>query len=139
MTTRGEQMQAQVLAVLKRKGSAMSAYDVLDVLRADHPKIAPPTVYRALNALIEKGGVHRVESLNAFVACNSDGHSHDHASVMSICDDCGSVEENAAPGLMDNLSGILDKAGFAAQRHVIEVHGTCSDCVTEEMSGDSKP
>lgn len=131
MSTRGEQMQAQVLSVLKQKGAAMSAYDVLDALRADHPKIAPPTVYRALNALIEKGGVHRVESLNAFVACNSDDHSHDHASVMSICDDCGSVEENAAPELMDNLSGLLGKTGFAAQRHVIEVHGTCSDCISE--------
>ncbi|MEM7732320.1 MAG: transcriptional repressor [Pseudomonadota bacterium] len=131
MTTRGEQMQAQVLTVLKRKGAAMSAYDVLDALRADHPKIAPPTVYRALNALIEKGGVHRVESLNAFVACNSDDHDHDHSSVMSICDDCGSVEESPAPELMDNLSGILSKTGFAAQRHVIEVHGTCSDCVAD--------
>ena len=53
MSTRGEQMQAQVLSVLKRKGAAMSAYDVLDQLRHEYPKIAPPTVYRALHALIE--------------------------------------------------------------------------------------
>ncbi|MEO0372004.1 MAG: transcriptional repressor [Pseudomonadota bacterium] len=136
MTTRGEAMQAEVLTVLKSKNAAMSAYDILDVLRGDHPKIAPPTVYRALNALIEKGGVHRVESLNAFVACNSQEHHHDHGSVMSICDDCGLVEENAAPELFDSLAGILGKAGFEAQRHVIEVHGVCSDCVTDDSVGD---
>ncbi|MEO0773632.1 MAG: transcriptional repressor [Pseudomonadota bacterium] len=139
MTTRGEQMQAHVLRVLKREGAALSAYDVLDALRADHPKIAPPTVYRALNALIDKGGVHRVESLNAFIACNSDHHDHDHGSIMSICDDCGSVEENAAPEVVSNLSGLLGKAGFEAQRHVIEVHGVCSDCSTENSAEGRKP
>lgn len=139
MAKRGEMMQAQVLSVLKHKGVAMSAYEVLDALRADHPKIAPPTVYRALNALMEKGGVHRVESLNAFIACKGDAHDHDHASIMSICDDCGLVEENPAPELLDNLAGILGKTGFEAQRHVIEVHGVCSDCITDDVAGDAKP
>lgn len=125
-------MQSRVLSVLKREGTALSAYDVLDALRAEYPKIAPPTVYRALNALIDKGGVHRVESLNAFIACREDGH--DHASIMSICDDCGSVEENPAPELMANLSGVLDKTGFDAHRHVIEVHGVCSTCGSEDAS-----
>ena len=132
MSTRGEIMQSKVLAVLIREGSALSAYDVLDQLRHEYPKIAPPTVYRALHALIEKGGVHRVESLNAFVACNST--SHEHALIMSICDDCGSVEENAAPELMDNLAGILGKTGFDAHRHVIEVHGVCSTCGSEDST-----
>lgn len=130
MSTRGEIMQSKVLAVLKREGAALSAYDVLEELRGEYPKIAPPTVYRALNALIEKGGVHRVESLNAFIACNSDNQKH--ASIMSICDDCGSVEENEAPELMDNLAGVLGKTGFDAHRHVIEVHGVCSTCGSED-------
>lgn len=132
MPTRGETMQAHVLSVLKRQGVALSAYDILNALREKHPKIAPPTVYRALNVLIEKGGVHRVESLNAFIASN--GQSHDHASIMSICDDCGSVEENTAPELLDNLSGLLGKTGFDAQRHVIEVHGVCSACGSEDAN-----
>lgn len=129
MNKRGEAIQAHVLAVLRQEGTALSAYDILEKLRKDIPKIAPPTVYRALNALIERGGVHRVESLNAFIACNGD--KHDHASIMSICDDCGSVEENAAPSLLKELTGLVSKSGFDAQRHVVEVHGRCSSCGPE--------
>ncbi|MEL6118146.1 MAG: transcriptional repressor [Pseudomonadota bacterium] len=126
MRTRGEVMQSKILAVLKHADSALSAYDILEALRDEFPKIAPPTVYRGLAALTEKGSVHRVESLNSFVACTN--HNHDHASIMSICDDCGSVEENEAPKIFDDLSGLLGKTGFDAHRHVIEVHGVCAAC-----------
>lgn len=126
MRTRGEVMQSKVLAVLKHADAALSAYNILEALRDDFPKIAPPTVYRALTALVDAGSVHRVESINAFIACNN--HNHDHASIMSICDDCGSVEESAAPKIFDELSGHLGKTGFDAQRHVIEVHGVCAAC-----------
>ena len=131
-------MQAEVLSVLKGKETALSAYDILDALRSERPKIAPPTIYRALNALIEKRAVHRIESLNAYIACASKDHQHGHGAVMSICDDCGSVEENPAPELMHNLAGILGKSGFEAQRHVIEVHGVCSDCVSDDAGEDTK-
>lgn len=126
MVKKGEMMQSEVLAVLKQAGAALSAYDVLHKLREKHPKIAPPTVYRALNALIEKGGVHRIESLNAFIACRGEGTQK--TAIMSICDDCGSVEESSAPEVYDSLSCYLGKHGFEAQRHVIEVHGVCSSC-----------
>lgn len=132
MSTRGEMMQAEVLSVLKGTGTALSAYDILDALRDNHPKIAPPTVYRALTALMDKAAVHRVESLNAFIACSDGEHDHDHASIMSICDDCGGVEENSAAKFLDELSGFLGKTGFDAHRHVIEVHGVCSSCATED-------
>lgn len=126
MRTRGEVMQSKVLAILKDAKATLSAYDILEALRGEFPKIAPPTVYRALTALIEAGSVHRVESLNAFIACNN--HNHEHASIMSICDDCGSVEESEAPKIFDDLSGLLGKTGFDAHRHVIEVHGVCAAC-----------
>ena len=126
MTKRGEQMRAEILAVLKVADGAMSAYDVLRELRAAHPKIAPPTVYNALAALSKRGCVHRVESLKAYIACRCD--SHPHASILSICDDCGAVEERVAPDLVETLSGILGETGFAPQRHVIEIHGVCATC-----------
>ena len=110
-----------------------SAYDILAKLREDHPKIAPPTVYRALSALTDRGHVHRLESLNAYVSCQC-ADDHDHGpSVLSICDDCGGVEENVAPELMAQLSGVAAKSGFTAQRHVVELHGLCASCRTAEM------
>ncbi|MEL7139335.1 MAG: Fur family transcriptional regulator [Pseudomonadota bacterium] len=126
MTKRGEEMRADVLAVLRRCRDPLSAYDVLRELRAAHPKIAPPTIYNALAALTKKGSVHRVESLKAYIACQCD--SHQHASILSICDDCGAVEERVAPELLERLSGLLGESGFEPLRHVIEVHGICAAC-----------
>lgn len=126
MTTPGEKMRADVLAVLRREARPLSAYDVIAALRPAHPKIAPPTVYRALTALIERGRVHRLESLNAFVACLCE--EHEHASIMSICDDCGGVEETVAPELLAQLSGVAERSGFQSTRHVVELHGVCASC-----------
>ena len=119
-------MQADVLAVLRRCGRPLSAYDVLDELRESHPRIAPPTIYRALAALRERGRVHRLESMNAFIACQFDGHAQ--ASILSICDDCGTVEESVAPELLEGLSSVAGRSGFRPSRHVIEIHGLCASC-----------
>lgn len=129
MSTRGAERQVEVLAVLRRRGGPVSAYEVLAELRKTNPKTAPTTIYRTLTALIESGRVHRVESLNAFIACQCDDHQH--TSIMSICDDCGTVEESVAPDLLRELSTILGKSGFAPMRHVIEVHGVCATCGQE--------
>ena len=126
MPMRGQRMQAQVLAVLRSCRLPMSAYDVLRCLREEHPRLAPPTIYRALAALTERGKAHRLESLNAFIAYQCDRH-HD-ASILSICTDCGAVEEDLSPDLLTRLSGIAGKSGFAPMRHVVEVHGQCASC-----------
>ena len=126
VSNRGEKIQAEVLTVLRRTPRPLSAYDILGELREANPKIAPPTIYRALSALTARGCVHRLESLKAFIACQHDRHQH--ASILSICDNCGSVEESVAPNLLKELSSIAGKLGFAPTRHVIEVHGLCASC-----------
>jgi Fur family zinc uptake transcriptional regulator len=126
MGKRGEKTQADVLAVLRRRGGPLSAYEVLGELRESHPKIAPPTIYRALAALTERGRVHRLESMNAFIACQCDRHMQ--ASILSICDACGTVEESVAPDLLEELSSVAGKSGFRPARHVIEIHGLCASC-----------
>ena len=126
MPTRGEIQQAEVVATLRQADAPLSAYDILAELREANPKIAPTTVYRALNALIENGKVHRLESLNAYTLCQC-GHE-EHASIMSICGDCGSVEETVAPEALASVAKAIGKSGFEAQRQVIEVHGRCAEC-----------
>ncbi|MEO0989427.1 MAG: Fur family transcriptional regulator [Pseudomonadota bacterium] len=129
MGSRGEKYQAEVLAILQDGQSALSAYDVLEALRPSNPKIAPPTVYRALAALTDRGLVHRLESLNAYVACRCDGHKN---AVLSICSDCGSIEETVAEDLISELTSVAAKSGFQTARHVVEVHGMCATCQSEE-------
>lgn len=132
MGTRGNIWQAEVLKILMKRAEPLSAYQILDELKAAHEKVAPPTVYRALASLSTQGQVHRLESLNAYIACKCDDHHH--ASILSICDDCGSVEESVAPDLVAELSSIIGKSGFEPSRHVIEVHGVCGSCGTEPTS-----
>ena len=125
-------MQLDVLAVLRQNNHPLSAYDVLRELRIAEPKLAPTTIYRALAALTEKGKVHRLESLNAFVACTCGSHRQD--SILSICDRCGAVEESIAPRILSELAKLTEKSGFAAMRHVIEIHGRCALCSSAKVS-----
>ncbi|MEM6486732.1 MAG: Fur family transcriptional regulator [Pseudomonadota bacterium] len=126
MGERGQKTQAAVLSVLRRHRRALSAYELLGKMRDTHPRISAPTIYRALAALTELGQVHRLESLNAFIACKN--RRHDCTAVLSICDDCGSIEESEAPDLVAELSKVTARSGFAALRHVIEIHGRCASC-----------
>lgn len=132
MAARTKLIQKQILATLKRRSRPASAYELLDELRGEYPKIAPMTVYRVLSTLIAGGKAHRVESMNAFIACQS--QSDKSASILSICDDCGLVEATASHELVTDLSRLTKKTGFTPQRHVIEVHGQCVSCCGEGAS-----
>lgn len=82
----------EVLRLMSLQQGAISAYDLLDLLRESEPQAKPPTVYRALDFLLEQGFVHKVESTNSYVLC----HLFDqptHTSAMFICDRCGVVKE----------------------------------------------
>ncbi len=123
MTQRAHETQSQVLAVLRCHRSPLSAYDAIGELRPISPKIAPPTVCRALEVLAGRGLVHCIESLKASVACQYD--ECQHASAFVICDDCGTAEESFAPDLLEELFRVAEQSRFTLTRHVIEIHGLC--------------
>lgn len=77
-----------------------------------------------------QGRVHRLESLNTYMACRCEGH--EAAPVLSICGACGSVAETISAEVMGKLQGVARKTGFSPTRHVIEVHGVCASCEVEE-------
>jgi Fur family transcriptional regulator, zinc uptake regulator len=119
--------QMLVFEALSRTNQPMSAYVILDSLR-DAGLRAPLQVYRALDKLIESGLVHRLESLNAFVAC-AHQHCHDDcASAFAICEKCGSVTEFSDDAVMERLRGWSGKAKFAPSKMVVEVRGVCAAC-----------
>ena len=131
MGQRGAQLQAEMLSIMDQNAGPISAYDLLEKLRGTNAKMAPTTVYRALASLTEQGRIHRLESMNAYVPCQ---HDHDHAaSILSICDDCGTVEENVAPEVLNQLESVVGENGFSPKRHVIEVHGVCGTCETDSQ------
>ena len=130
MGERGEALRAEILSIFGMQSEPISAYGLLDELKKTNAKIAPPTVYRALSALVNGGRIHRLESLNAYVVCQHDDHQN--APILSICDDCGTVEETIALDLVADISSNIGQTGFVAERHMIEVHGTCGSCTCEK-------
>ncbi len=121
------------LCVLERLESAtgpLSAYTLLDQLREKGFR-APLQVYRALDSLIKGGFVHRLESLNAFVAC-SEPHDHDHGmAAFAICDRCGQVAELSDHAIEHQLDAWVRSTGFASKKAVLEFRGTCGKCVAQ--------
>ncbi len=121
----------EVLRLMTEQEGAISAYDLLDLLRNAEPQAKPPTVYRALDFLLEQGFVHKVESTNSYVLC----HLFDqptHTSAMFICDRCGAVKEECAEGVEDIMHNLAAQMGFALRHNVIEAHGLCAACVEVE-------
>ena len=119
--------QALVLQALAGADGPTSAYALLDGLRAEGFR-APPQVYRALEKLIGYGLVHRVESLNAFVAC-AHPHPHRHGLLaFAICDRCGQVDEFTDTTIERRLGGWARDRAFAIGSAALELHGTCADC-----------
>ncbi|WP_421854040.1 transcriptional repressor [Oricola sp.] len=119
--------QALVLKTLEAAGGPLTAYNILDRL-TDEGLRAPPQVYRALEKLLACGTVHRLESLNAFVACSHPG-CQEHATVaFTICEDCGQVTELADGGLASTLRKLTSSTGFSPRKTTIEIRGLCDSC-----------
>lgn len=115
-----------VLEMVWRGHIAVKAYDLLDQLSASNRSAKPPTVYRALEFLMEQGLVHKIESLNAFIGCpHPEGN---HLSQFLICDGCGHVEEVQSSDLADAISDKTKQTGFVVNRQTVEIHGKCMQC-----------
>lgn len=120
--------QSDVLDVLKDHDKPMTAYAILDRMKVGEPELAAPTIYRALAALTDQGRAHKLESIKAFVPCRC---NHDAAvPVLSICGDCGTVDEHDGTHLLGELSRISAQSSFNATRHIVEIHGRCDGCST---------
>lgn len=126
MRKRAAARQSDVLTVLKASQRPMTAYQILEQLQVSEPDIAPPTVYRTLSALTDKGEAHRLESIKAFVPCRCN-HA-ERVPVLAICEDCGSVEEHDGSDLLATLTALTDQNAFRADRHIVEIHGQCGSC-----------
>lgn len=120
-----DEQDKMIVQALKGAGRPVSAYEIIDSLR-DQALLAPQTVYRALDRLIASGSAHRLESLNAFVACSH--ATHKGAAIFAICNDCGQVTEFDEPKAVESLSGWAKKAKFGVQSMTLELRGRCALC-----------
>jgi len=104
----------------------MGAYEVLERLSDEGLGSKPPLAYRALNFLVSNGFAHRIERLNAFIACSHLGARH--APAFLICKVCNAVAEAHLYATAGRLGDAADAAGFKIERVVIEAEGICPNC-----------
>lgn len=124
----GQRMTAprkRVLQMLLEAGQPVKAYDLIAAFGEDGAPAKPPTVYRALDFLSKQGLAHRIESLNAFIACGGGGEGH--AAAFLICDCCGATREIAPSGVSE-IERLAGAQGFRLTGLMVEAHGLCSDC-----------
>jgi Fur family transcriptional regulator, zinc uptake regulator len=119
----------KVFELVIKAGQPVGAYRLLEAMQDKGTRVMPPTVYRALNFLQGKGLVHRIESLNAFVACTQ--HEHEHEGQFLICSDCGKSEELADESVSEMLREKAEAHGFTLTQQTIELRGLCKDCASE--------
>lgn len=121
------ELRRHVLSMVLAADGPVTAYALLDQLRGTRWNAAPPTVYRALEFLVQRGLVHRVERLNAFIGCD-EGAAHDHPVQFLICRTCGAVDEVDDHAVSAALVHAAAAKGFTPGHATIEVEGTCAGC-----------
>lgn len=115
----------RVLELLLQAGQPVKAYDLMADLGPPGESAKPPTVYRALEFLARTGLAHRIESLNAYMACGLGETAH--AAGFLICDCCGAARE-IDPIPSPQVQAAADAAGYVVNGLIIEMHGLCGDC-----------
>ncbi len=119
-------VRKRVLEILLEEHRALGAYDILDKLRSEGLGSQPPIAYRALEFLVNNGFAHKIERMNAFVACAHPGQKHMPAFL--ICRKCQLVAEAETEPAGGALGSSAKQAGFQIERAVVEVEGVCSKC-----------
>ena len=127
-------LRRRVLELVWQSHRPALAYDLLDRLRDERGRVAPPTVYRALEFLMQQGLVHRLESLNAFVGCAMP--EREHAGQFLICERCHTVAEMNDPEIGTLIARRARARGYEPRRQTVEVRGRCRGC---RKHGDEGP
>ncbi|MGE4405615.1 zinc uptake transcriptional repressor Zur [Pseudomonas sp.] len=120
-------LRKRVLELVWQSHKPLGAYDILAVLsEQDGRRAAPPTVYRALDFLLENGLVHRIASLNAFIGCNHP--EHPHQGQFLICRHCHTAIELEQSSIAEAIDAAARSVGFAVEGQTVEVVGLCATC-----------
>lgn len=120
-------LRRRVLELVWQSHEPLGAYDILAVLsEEDGRRAAPPTVYRALDFLLEHGLVHRIASLNAFIGCPHPEQVHQ--GQFLICRNCRSVTELKQRQVSQVIDDAAGTVGFQADSQTVEVLGMCVVC-----------
>ena len=119
--------QKIIFDLIDKSSQPLKAYSILFNVQKKGIK-APLQVYRALDKLVEIGKIHKIESRNAFIACQNSSCQISNATAFSICESCEKVTEISNSNLSKFLSNIKDKDGMKFTKYNLEFFGLCKKC-----------
>ena len=119
--------QKIIFDLIDKSSQPLKAYSILFNVQKKGIK-APLQVYRALDKLVEIGKIHKIESRNAFIACQNSSCQISNATAFSICESCEKVTEISNSNLSKYLSNIKDKDGMKFTKYNLEFFGLCKKC-----------
>ena len=120
-------LRKRVLELVWANHEPVTAYDLLKELQQEKENAVPPTVYRALDFLMEIGLVHRIESLNAYIGCDHPGQ--EHPTQFMICNRCHQAQELPDHRSISNaITGKAREMGFEVTSQTVEITGLCRAC-----------
>ncbi len=122
--------QQIIFDLIKKSNEPLKAYSILSNVQKKGIK-APLQVYRALDKLVEIGKIHKIESINAFMACQNSGCQVAKATAFSICENCEKVSEIKNSKLFEYLKGFDDKSGMKYKKYNLEFFGVCNECTAK--------
>ena len=119
--------QQIILDLIVNSSEPLKAYSILFNVQKKGIK-APLQVYRALDKLVEIGKIHKIESKNAFIACQNSSCQISKATAFSICESCENVSEISNSKLSKYLANFADEAGMKYNKYNLEFFGLCKKC-----------
>jgi Fur family zinc uptake transcriptional regulator len=119
-------LRQRVLELVWASHAPVGAYQLLERLATERGRVAPPTIYRALEFLTEHGLIHRIDTLNAFVGCNR--ASEGHKAYFLICSRCGAALEFHDAELAHAIRHRAQASSFLVQSETVEISGLCATC-----------
>jgi Fur family transcriptional regulator, zinc uptake regulator len=126
------ELRRKVFEEIASTTASVGAYEVLDRLAKKGTRLAPISVYRALDALLEAGVVHRLESKNAYFACSRLHLPRMGRRPMFLsCETCGTVTETDGEDIFKSIDAASRNAKFEPRVKFVEVSGTCQDCTAK--------
>lgn len=128
-------LRKQILSLIWQNHQPVGAYDLIEQLAENSQrKVAPPTVYRSLDFLLEMGLIHRINSLNAFIGCPNPtvNSEQQHQCYFFICKTCRTATEYQEPAVFEAIQSVAAQQSFAIEDACMELIGVCKTCVGAE-------
>jgi len=125
----------QILGTFLKQEGHLSADDLFDLVRRQHPGVGRATVYRSLQWMVDRGVARKVDFGEGRSRFEPTYRHPRHFHL--ICTTCHRSSEFLSSDVEALMEEIAAARHFAATQAVVQIVGTCEECRTGASGGPS--